>query len=292
MNFWRYKYFVDVVEQHSFTKAGKLNYVSQTAISQQIAALEKEVGGKLINRGNGSTEMTSLGSIVYRNAKNILEAEENMQKELEVYMNRYTVHIGIDSSVNRIIWEIMQEMIDSYYCEGMFKFVAVSGSSAEELLSDGSLDIMIGYKVSSGKSMDIRTREICRSDVGVYVGRRCDLYDREGVMMSELKEYPRYYSSDYSVSKWHLPEAGGTNVSNVETMKVCTEFNRGYSLVDSRLFSGTDGKVLELRGEKPQAILKMFYRNDHYIPVFGEIAQHARELIEKYPKGIGIGTGL
>lgn len=47
MNFWRYKYFVDVVEQGNFTKAGKINYVSHTAISQQVAALEKEIGGKL-----------------------------------------------------------------------------------------------------------------------------------------------------------------------------------------------------------------------------------------------------
>ena len=50
---WKYKYFIDVVENKSFTKAGTINYVSQTAISQNISSLEKSIGGKLLNRGNG-----------------------------------------------------------------------------------------------------------------------------------------------------------------------------------------------------------------------------------------------
>ena len=50
---WKYKYFVDVIESKSFTKAGNMNYVSQTAISQNISSLEKMAGGKLVNRGKG-----------------------------------------------------------------------------------------------------------------------------------------------------------------------------------------------------------------------------------------------
>lgn len=41
MSLWKYKYFLDVVELKSFTKAGARNYVTQTAVSQQIASLEK-----------------------------------------------------------------------------------------------------------------------------------------------------------------------------------------------------------------------------------------------------------
>lgn len=35
------KYFVSVVDCGSFTEAGEQNYISQSAISQQIQALEK-----------------------------------------------------------------------------------------------------------------------------------------------------------------------------------------------------------------------------------------------------------
>ena len=44
MSLWKYKYFLDVVELKSFTKAGARNYVTQTAVSQQIASLEKNGG--------------------------------------------------------------------------------------------------------------------------------------------------------------------------------------------------------------------------------------------------------
>ena len=53
MSLWKYKYFLDVVELKSFTKAGARNYVTQTAVSQQIASLEKMAGGTLLERGNG-----------------------------------------------------------------------------------------------------------------------------------------------------------------------------------------------------------------------------------------------
>ena len=42
---WKYKYFIDVVENKSFTKAGTINYVSQSAFSLYISSLEKRFGG-------------------------------------------------------------------------------------------------------------------------------------------------------------------------------------------------------------------------------------------------------
>ena len=51
---WKYKYFVDVIESKSFTKAGNMNYVSQTAISQNISSLQlqrAEGGGETAGEG-------------------------------------------------------------------------------------------------------------------------------------------------------------------------------------------------------------------------------------------------
>lgn len=63
MSLWKYKYFLDVVELKSFTKAGARNYVTQTAVSQQIASLEKMAGGTLLERGNGEICLTELGRL-------------------------------------------------------------------------------------------------------------------------------------------------------------------------------------------------------------------------------------
>ena len=44
------KYFCTIVEEGSFTEAAEKCFISQSAISQQIQSLEKELGVKLIKR--------------------------------------------------------------------------------------------------------------------------------------------------------------------------------------------------------------------------------------------------
>ena len=46
----RIKYFIAVAEYNSFTEAAEQCYISQSAISQQINALESELGVKLYKR--------------------------------------------------------------------------------------------------------------------------------------------------------------------------------------------------------------------------------------------------
>lgn len=104
MSLWKYKYFLDVVELKSFTKAGARNYVTQTAVSQQIASLEKMAGGTLLERGNGEICLTELGEIVYEYAREMVQTHERMLHEIERYKESSVVRIGIDSSINKLFW--------------------------------------------------------------------------------------------------------------------------------------------------------------------------------------------
>ena len=55
------QYFVAVVECDSFTEAAERCYISQSAISQQIRALEQFLGVTLISRGNRRFSLTPAG---------------------------------------------------------------------------------------------------------------------------------------------------------------------------------------------------------------------------------------
>ena len=59
-------YFIKVVEYRSFTKAAAAAYISQSAISQQIQALENSLGVQLLERHNRSFSLTSAGEYLYR----------------------------------------------------------------------------------------------------------------------------------------------------------------------------------------------------------------------------------
>ena len=147
MSLWKYKYFVDVVDMKSFTKAGKKNYVTQTAISQQIAKLEKEVGGKLISRESGALEVTELGKVVYDKAREMLKIYKQMEKEIEQIQRKDVIRIGIDITINKLVWDKMQELIDEYYSEEDFQFSRIDGAVGNQRLAEHALDIFIGYGV-------------------------------------------------------------------------------------------------------------------------------------------------
>ncbi len=60
------KYFQSVVRLNSFSEAAAENFISQSAISQQIQALERELGFKLLERKNRSFTLTPAGEYFYQ----------------------------------------------------------------------------------------------------------------------------------------------------------------------------------------------------------------------------------
>ena len=64
--FKQLKYFQSVVRLISFSEAAEENYISQSAISQQIQALVRELGFKLFERRYRSFTLTPAGEYFYR----------------------------------------------------------------------------------------------------------------------------------------------------------------------------------------------------------------------------------
>ena len=71
MNVESLKMFCDLVETKSFTQAGRINEVTQSAISQQVSAMERLFKAVLIQRGKGEFKLTPVGELVYQHSKEI-----------------------------------------------------------------------------------------------------------------------------------------------------------------------------------------------------------------------------
>lgn len=72
MNINQLKYFVAVAEQRSFTKAATQYYLSQTAVTQQVRALEETLGVQLLDRNSRPVSLTPAGAVFLKEAKAIL----------------------------------------------------------------------------------------------------------------------------------------------------------------------------------------------------------------------------
>jgi DNA-binding transcriptional LysR family regulator len=101
MNLDVMKTFCDLVDTGSFSKAAEGNYVSQSAVSQQLAKLEKEFSAQLIARGGGVVAPTEAGKVFYRAAKDMLRRQEQMVGELRSAANsvRGVLRVGTIYSV-------------------------------------------------------------------------------------------------------------------------------------------------------------------------------------------------
>ena len=62
----RLTYFQSVVRLNSFSEAAEENFISQSAISQQVQALERELGFRLLERKSRTFTLTPAGKYVYQ----------------------------------------------------------------------------------------------------------------------------------------------------------------------------------------------------------------------------------
>lgn len=74
-------YFTLVVETGSFTEAAERCHISQSAVSQQVQALEREIGVELLHRKNRSFTLTAAGEHFYRKGRSLLNEFDRLCQE-------------------------------------------------------------------------------------------------------------------------------------------------------------------------------------------------------------------
>jgi DNA-binding transcriptional LysR family regulator len=77
------KVFCDLAETESFTKAAQINSVTQSAVSQQISALERAFKSLLIERSKKKFRLTREGQVLYDYSKQIIQTYESLHSRLQ-----------------------------------------------------------------------------------------------------------------------------------------------------------------------------------------------------------------
>ncbi|MBQ8966444.1 LysR family transcriptional regulator [Ruminococcus sp.] len=77
------RYFQSVVRLGSFTAAAEEHYISQSAISQQIKALEDELGVRLLDRKKRSFKLTEAGEFFYKKSLVLVSDYDAICKQLQ-----------------------------------------------------------------------------------------------------------------------------------------------------------------------------------------------------------------
>src|SRR4051812_12382110 len=92
--------FREVARQRSFSRAGEALALTQPAVSQQVAALERQLGVKLLDRGPGGPAPTEAGALLLAHADAVAGrlAQADTQIAELVAAERETLRLGAFSS--------------------------------------------------------------------------------------------------------------------------------------------------------------------------------------------------
>ncbi|WP_329577133.1 LysR family transcriptional regulator [Kitasatospora sp. NBC_01250] len=72
MDLRQMRYFTVLAEELNFTRAARRLHIAQPALSQQVKALERRLGARLIERGSTGCTLTAVGEVVAQEARGVL----------------------------------------------------------------------------------------------------------------------------------------------------------------------------------------------------------------------------
>ncbi|MFJ6086259.1 LysR family transcriptional regulator [Streptomyces sp. NPDC092369] len=140
------KYFLAVAETRNFTQAAASCYVAQSALSQQIARLEKDVGAQLFSRTSRSVRLTAAGELLEPLARRILADVDNAQAALDALsgLRRGRLRLGLLQTRASSV-DLVEVMADYHARHPGIDFHVTNAPSAEMAAAvlAGDLDIAV-----------------------------------------------------------------------------------------------------------------------------------------------------
>ena len=77
------KVFCDLVKTESFSLAASKNFITQSAVSQQLRNLEEHYNRELVERSRGYIRLTEAGEVLYQASREIIQKHREMEESLQ-----------------------------------------------------------------------------------------------------------------------------------------------------------------------------------------------------------------
>lgn len=284
------KYFVEIVKTGSFTKASENLYISQSAISQQMKALENELSVDLLIRQNRSFELTNAGQYFYNNAISIIDDIEALKRK--------TNEIGSPIAAEA---KLKVGFLSNYSGQELYQAVAafsktypdvqieLTSGTHEELYSsmlNGKIDMALNDQ-RRAFSDEFVNLEVLMADCYAEISTTSKLCEFDRI---EIKDLRKYNCILVSSKEQQNSEAGfyrdtlGFNspflfADNMATARLMVASNRGYlpieSVGDLSLITPAIKRIaIYKNGKQLKRNYCVFYlkeRENYYIAEFGDM---------------------
>lgn len=234
------KIFCDLAELQSFSKTADKHFLSQSAVSQQLAQLELAYKCQLINRKKRPIELTKEGQLFYTAAIDMLERHEQLRSELNALKSTADSRINVAA-----IYSIGMHTLPGYIKKFMVKYPDVNvnieyfrASRIYELILAGDADIGLVAIPKRDKRLDVYDFEdeplvlACSPKHPLSHESKIDIHQLQFERFIGFeKDTPTRVWIDNIFERYNIVLRPAMEFDNVETIKRAVEINSGVSIL-------------------------------------------------------------
>lgn len=234
------EYFITVVDTHSFTEAANVHYISQSAISQQIKALEAELGVTLLKREKRSFTITEAGKYFYKQAIEIKKTiEQVVEKTRNIEEDENILRIGYQRGIDGK--EIRQAVLqfNQLYPDVQFEITRGTHEELYHMLLKENNCLVVNDQRRKFHD-DYVNFHLLHMDVYIELSKNHPLASRETIELEELyneicilvspisqREHEREFYENIIGLKCHY-----LFVQDLEEARLLVEMNRGFMPIE------------------------------------------------------------
>ncbi|MEJ2091689.1 MAG: LysR family transcriptional regulator [Syntrophobacterales bacterium] len=276
--------FHQVAQLGSFTKAAEATFRTQSALSQQVKALEEELGCRLLERiGKRKLRLTEAGERFLRFTQSVLGAYAGLQEELQELKGIPAGELRLAAPFTTL-YHLFREVLREYpqrFPQVRLAILDRSQPEVIDLVRQGEVDF--GLALASAAPKDLTARSWQEVEMVLMTPRDHPLTRLQEVTIEEIVRYPlilppRGQRSPGRQTLEALFQQQGLDYrvvmesSNVELSSLYVELGLGISFA-------TVVKDLPLAGRRSLAFLPM----SHYVePDFIAVLHRKDKIISAY----------
>lgn len=273
MHVENFKIFSDLVESQSFSKAAKLNGITQSAVSQQLRAMEKHFSVLIVDRSQKQFRLTREGQKLYESAKELLVLYDKLISELQEMRKVIsgTIHIST-------VYSIGLHELPPYVKEFLQEFPSVNvrveyrrSNLVYEDVIHNAVDLgLVAYPI---KMRQLEVIPFHEDSLVVICGPSNALSQRTNIKVNELakenfvgfdQDIPTRKATDQFFREVKVEIDPVMEFDNIETVKRAVEIDAGIAIVPSATV-GNEVKqgllhALEIEGHKLVRPLALIHR--------------------------------
>jgi len=234
------KVFCDIVETRSFSTAASKNFVTQSAVSQQIRMLEQRYGRQLLERTRGNVQLTPAGEVLYQASKDIVDRFQDMEAQLQAASQVVagTIRVGTVHSIG--LYE-MAGALKRYMKAYPQVHVALEYSRANKIYEDalkGNVDLGVVAYPQKRPGVVVLPYRQDRLVLVVPPGHKLAAHKRISVrkLVGEAfvgfeRDIPTRKETDRILRRYEVEARYAMELDNIETIKRVVEIGRGVAIL-------------------------------------------------------------